>query len=449
MATTIWYVRAAGNDKNSGGHDSDTARVTRDSGTPGTVAGTTFTDAGGDFVNLGVLAGDAINIQVAGVSSIYEIASRDSATQLTLVSAPANASYNYRIGGARAAVKKTVQGGAGENIALSSGDTVWAQGGSTFTENAITILAGVTLRGNGSLVTIDGTGGAGGSDVLTYNGATIQDVVVANAVDQGIVRSGGGGGVMQNVRAQSCGGKGIEIATHAAFCSARSCVGDGITTLIAGCSAYACEAVDGTADGFKSAVNTWFKAVMCLAYDNGGDGCETSPNSLGSIFINCTFEGNTGAGLVLTAQAAPTTGGAVFVNNLFTNNGTYGVNASAAQTSPGILCDYNLYFGNTTAPRNNFITGTNDKSTDPQYTAPASDDYSIKFLGGAFKAGFPVFKNPTLNKLNIGAIPGPGSGEQAGDYPAAGDVRSGTSYANGTLTGTLVSAGAFLGWPLG
>jgi hypothetical protein len=421
MATSSWFSRATGNTKNSGGHDSDTARVTRDSGTNGVITGTTtFTDVGATFVTSGVLVTDAVNIQVAGVDSIYEIVSVDSETQLTLAAGPADASYDYRIGGARNSVKKNVATGAGNNLAVASADSIGIKGG-TYTENAVTNVGGLRwYSSDGVEWVIDGTGGAAGSDcITTFGTGTMRGGAVVNAVDEGVFFNANGG-MLVAMRAQACGDNGFELNSRAVmfeYCKALSNTTIGFAATSAVATYYRCTADGNGSHGIGGSTGA-ITLRECLLTDNAGDGCNISGAAAIQKITGNTFEGNTGDGIELANTGALALG-AFFVNNLVTNNAN-GVNSSGGAQTNGYYTDYNDFFGNSTA-RVNWNTGTNDIATDPQYVSAATDDYTP---GAAAVARGGLSGFGTTNKVPIGAVAGPAAGGQA----SQNDVRFGTVY---------------------
>lgn len=125
--------------------------------------------------------------------------------------------------------------------------------------------------------------------------------------------------------------------------------------------------------------------------------------SLGAVAANLicgnTINNNTGAssdGLFLTT---PTQN--LIINNILSNNGRYGANATDGDS---VWADYNNYYGNATAARNNIPIGIHDQTLDPQFTNAASGDYSI---GTNLKAlGFPgIFPGAvSTGYLDIGAV---------------------------------------------
>ena len=416
MAT--WYVRTGGSDLNAGSTDSNTADQ---SGAAGIVVTATLTEVGA-FV--AAAASGVINLQDAGNSLIrtYTKVNDDS---ITLDSAPTsgNGTYAWKIGGARAAIKKVVATGTGNNAKLAAADVVMVAAG-TYTENLVTIGLAITVIGVGS-VTIDGTGGAGGSDcvVISAGSGRIVNLLLTNAVDRGY-SDAGFGGAPARCGATACGGIGFG-GTHVrpvVHCYARTCAGGGFASPTNGQAVYIeCEAGDNTGIGFSSYLGT-SQLSGCLAYDNTGDGFFFTQAMTADGFVaGCTSEGNGGDGYEFTGLPAP---GFFFENNVATNNTGTGFKAGTLGT---FFVDYNNLSGNGTA-RTNFPTGTNDTANAPGYVSAAGDDLTLDTGSAMIAAGYTPFKSPM--KVNQGAT----IAEVAGAQPAVGDVRDGVVYGGGTGT---------------
>jgi hypothetical protein len=395
-----WFVRSGGSNLNGGSGNTDAAKVTRDAGTPGVLVAGVLTDGGVDFVAAGVVVGDVANLDVGGNRQVYEITVVNT-NDITLASPPADASYNYRVGGAFLTVKKAVNSGATLNRLLAAGDTVWVQP-VTFVDNLVDVNVLITLRGNGGVATLDGTGGAAGSDVLVSSagGVRLWDFELVNGVDRGLDRTAGNVNMVR-AAARSNGGIGFSCGagfTGGYFSSARSNGGDGWTGS-AGTCLVGSAAGDNTGDGFDVVMMDAF--VGLLAYDNGGDGLRlASGGPTRCILAYCTFEGNTGDGCELTATSRLGAGSAV-MNNLFTNNGGYGVNSSAGAQAAAYTAGYNDYFGNTTAARNNFNSDAGDIAVDPAYTNAGSDRYQPR-SSLVVNQGYSAFV--TGNPVTFGAV---------------------------------------------
>lgn len=416
MAT--WFIRTTGSDLNSGSTDANAAAQ---SGSLGVLVGTTLTEAG---AFAGAAASGAVNLQDGGVSTIRTYTkTSDDAIEIDSAPAGGNGTYAWKIGGARALLSKVVATGAGQNAKFAANDTVGCKGG-TYTDNTITAAAACRIYSSDEVEAVfDGTGGGAGSDVFP-NGQNINFYKIAaiNAVDNGFVRTGNAAFFIA-CRAQGNAATGWTNPNGPLnFCKAVSNGTIGVLTGTVALTARFCHFDGNTSHGVSSTTGT-ISLMSSIFSDNGGDGWNQNGTMLATLpgaILSCTFDGNTGDGVEFTtALGLPI--GSIFRNNLITNNAN-GVNSVAAVQTNYFDCDYNLYFGNST-PRVNFTTGTNDKSTDPQYTAAASDDYTIKAAGGAYRAGYDNYQAPTLNLLHIGAVPGPGSAESVGGGGGGGGRR--------------------------
>lgn len=207
-------------------------------------------------------------------------------------------------------------------------------------------------------------------------------------------------------RSTANGGNGVESSVGigrllACEIDANSTVGfyvsgsNGQTTL------YGCYVHDNTSQGIRVDSPTTVIIECCIIEANALHGL----SALGaSTYVfhgaSVTIDGNTGVATDGVSLLSPF-GGAFFVNNCFTNNGRYGASATDGLAN---LFDYNNYFGNVTAARNNVPTGPNDRALDPQFTNRAGGDFSIgtnlKALGfpGLFPGGF------STGYLDIGAV---------------------------------------------
>lgn len=121
--------------------------------------------------------------------------------------------------------------------------------------------------------------------------------------------------------------------------------------------------------------------IDCTIYNNGGDGINlstfTDASAGGFVMIKeCTIDGNTGDGIAITGGANDSN--ITIDGNSISNNGGYGINASATIGNNGVFVDYNDIFNNTSGSLNNITGGDNDITSDPLYTSttPGSEDYT-------------------------------------------------------------------------
>lgn len=240
-----------------------------------------------------------------------------------------------------------------------------------------------------------------GWSIGSTNRQVFKNLNVTGAGDAGFSYTSAAWNVWINCKAYSNTNEGWEVGASSLgemhLCEAASngsgFVGGGTDIRLHNCYIH-----DNTAQGTSLATSRAF-FDFCISETNGGNGFQfTSPNGVG--ILNCTSNANSGATTDGLQFTTPDTGVTVR-NNIFSNNGRYGANATA---SACVIADHNDYFGNSTAARNNFPTGTGDLTSDPQFTNAGAGDYSI---GTNLKAaGIPgIFPGGTsTGYLDIGAV---------------------------------------------
>lgn len=130
--------------------------------------------------------------------------------------------------------------------------------------------------------------------------------------------------------------------------------------------------------------------VHNICYDNTGHNFWVS-SSGGMIFLNNVAHGSADVGLKLNALA---TGPAVIRNNVFAGNGSYGVDGHGEEIAEELI-DYNIYYNNTTAHRNNGFpdnfSGSLD-DVDPQFESivDGSEDFTPASGSNLLDAGQPI-----------------------------------------------------------
>jgi hypothetical protein len=410
-----WYVRDGGNDLNSGATDADAPVINGDAGTPFVVTGGVNVEYAPGGIN--ALAGtEGINLQVAGVDTIRGFTVVDD-THFTLDAAVADAAYAGRIGGARVTINEVTNQNAGFNVKITSDHVVWVEPVS-FTQTGALTQAGTILRGNGGRFTIDGTGGAAGSDLVGNAGAStalrfLMDANLVNAVDEGLVTTQPFRCI--RVLASACGGDGFQANNmvnlrDVQYCAARGCAGSGFTRINTG--SY-CEAADNGVNGYMadtSTANTDPTLIGCVAYDN----LRGAEFARASRLNGCTFEGSTDSGLRMGARTTPEA--FIAINCNFSNNGRYGIEETGADPDQFALVDYCNFYNNALGARLNVQAGPNDTAFDPQFVDAANDDYTLDTGSPLIGAGYSPFKSPM--KLNIGATIAEVAAAAAGGGPA-------------------------------
>lgn len=157
---------------------------------------------------------------------------------------------------------------------------------------------------------------------------------------------------------------------------------------------------DNTTGGVDMGSQTGIELIHNIITKNGGHGIVGTSGGPYRIIGN-TIDGNTGGSSDGVNIPAPSPYTLVF-NNMFTNNGRYGVN-TAGTTVPVAQtpADYNLYSGNASGARNGFVVGVHDVTGTPQYTSTASGDYSLQSSSAAIGSGWPGLFPPQTGTVNL------------------------------------------------
>lgn len=184
-------------------------------------------------------------------------------------------------------------------------------------------------------------------------------------------------------------------------CEIQHCTSRGIYLQGGAADVYMayCYVHDNGSDGVAKPEGSYFMATNSIFTDNGGDGVDVRASAWGYV-VNCTFDGNTSAGLTLDSAYATTH---VIANNIFTNNGTYGLVMDATITNADAAIIDNNNFGTTgsgagtnnssgaTSPAG--LDGGSVTSVNVTFTDPTNDDWSVD--SGQAGLGYP--------DMNIGA----------------------------------------------
>lgn len=184
-------------------------------------------------------------------------------------------------------------------------------------------------------------------------------------------------------------------------CEIGHCTGSGVGLFgnmgnVIGCHIHNCGS-HGVAISGGSGEGIIYDNVIA---DNGGDGIHdnrsTNTQKGGIRIIGNAVDNNASDGYEFTDASVANTGSLV-LNNLFTNNGGYGINgAGTALQNDGynFRADYNAYYSNTSGQRNNVNAGDNDVTlTADPYTDAANDEFTLNSTAGGgadcVDAGFP------------------------------------------------------------
>mgnify|MGYP001568243310 CR=1 FL=1 len=231
--------------------------------------------------------------------------------------------------------------------------------------------------------------------------------------------SGANNYVVKYLVAKSAGAIGFDNPGDALFIGCRA-TANGTNGFSTGVLGVACEADLNGGAGISSG-SADHRALGFYLHNNTGRGAQTTTSG-GLFYSFSVFEANASDGIEVAGSGALTalncicdgnTGAAsdgvsivnirILLNNcIFSNNGRYGVNASTSGAAS--WANYNNYFGNATAARNNFPTGPNDQAVDPGFVDRANGNFAI---GTALKAlGYPGIFPAGLSTgyLDIGAV---------------------------------------------
>lgn len=117
-----------------------------------------------------------------------------------------------------------------------------------------------------------------------------------------------------------------------------------------------------------------------------------------------TFYNNSGSALELVNNRDSL--GANILNNIFANNGGYGIkfpSGTAYNDAHTPICNYNTFYSNTSGTMQYKTAGANDSTANPTFTSTGTGDFSV---GTNMKAiGFPalITKSGTTSYVDMGA----------------------------------------------
>jgi len=167
-----------------------------------------------------------------------------------------------------------------------------------------------------------------------------------------------------------------------------------------------------------------FNLSNCIFSNNSGATSDGVICQFGTAVRNCIFHGNGRDGLRITVNYVGILPG--IRNNIFSANGGYGINMTSAPLGEGALVavpevDYNAFWTNTTAPRNNMPAGTHDVTLSGNpYVNSAGNNFQLNNTAGAGAAcraaGYPgAFPGGTMTGyVDIGTLQHQDSGGSAG-----------------------------------
>ena len=424
---TVWNVQSDGSDSNGGGFKFGATGTDRtgQAAAWATLTASSVLNATTSIVNVAVgdytvTAADVGNhLQITGgtaTAGFYEITAVDTGNNrwtLDRSAGTAGQTVVGAMGGALASIHKVSNG-----VALAK-NKIWVKAG-TYTRTATTTVSNgsfwgntypvfvigynttrgdtptganrpvISLSTNSSLAGIDITGTAYIANlIIDCNGLTssigidvnnycfVYNVTVREFTLAGFYNASTNGSAF--VECEALGG------TSAATC------GFGPGTSCGGATEYInCWAHDNACPGFLIGI---YGATLnnCLSTNNTGassDGFRTDANCFPFVMRNCIAHGNGRDGLNKTTYVI----GDIVQNNIFTNNGRYGLNyAVVTPTIPHI--DYNAFRNNTTGAKNNLDSTSGNYNSGPftshdvtlsadPYTNAATNDYTLNNNAG-------------------------------------------------------------------
>lgn len=435
-AATVWRVRVAGNDANGAGFDStisgaatdysqqDAAQlsVTDAACTTGT---STLTSVTGGFT--AAMIGNAVRISAGThfVTGYYFVTARASTNSVTIDRDPTDGTSatggTAKVGGAAASVKRVANSLNATGDKVIPGNVVYIRGGGTNrpTSNDYTQT--------GSLITPDGDDVSGYIKFIGENGRPrlSSDGVMFNAINYNwlenlyiTVASGYVAGPSATVRLGSrntvanciidlngqpeLGGilmsdvsnliRDCEVFSVASPTFSSGAygiyIGSGEVSRIIGCYVHDCRDTGIRIDFCDSCM-----VDSCISVNNALYGINViADTAWGHLVFRCTINGNASDGLRIEKTEQIQRG--IFYNNIMSNNGGYGLNATVGSAALNDflkrMIDYNCYYTNALGNYHNISASAHDLvDTDPQYTNAAAGDYTV---GTNLKAkGYPVF----------------------------------------------------------
>lgn len=348
-ATAVFEVRTTGSDGNGGGFNAarggtdytlqDTAQAT------GTVT-STLTDV---VATTGIFTSGMVGNYITDGTIWREILAVNSATDITVDSAPSWTTTTIKVGGALASI-----GGAGKTVPLG-GNVIFIKAGTYSISSATPNVAGGTYNTSSQTLVVGYStnrtlANTDTPPVLQY---TVSSVTVFS--DRGHKYNLTLDGNSQTTSTPFANNGSFDLCTFKNFNTASSnascarCLATANSAAIFtgyafGCEAYANTATPfnglyfahclaygntgGSTDGFLILDTTSGMSNNLHAYGNGRDGVRLNANARGGVIVNCHAENNAGFGINLNGNS-----GISLVNCSTYNNTSGAVSAPASGTS--------------------------------------------------------------------------------------------------------------------
>lgn len=375
----VWETRASGASDNNGGaykagagttdySQQNAAQLTlTDLATTGAV--TTVTSVTGGFT--AAMVGNVIQI-VSGTNftaGFYEIITRVDTNTITVDRAPATgvgAAGTGSVGGALATLGKL----SGAMVASNKGYCTGAF--TTTATNTFAQALGAAPTGTAPASRLIGYGSTRGDNVkatltLSVNtgltgllftglGWEVENFSVdcASLGTSTGIRVDGANSTMRNCKAANATTRGLFVSVTASGTIMSNCEATGCTSAATAAIAnsagapYRCWAHDNACPGMVLAVNV--TASFCLSANNSGASSDGISGGGANRILNCTVHGNGRHGIATTVA---TSYGNLWLNNILSNNGGYGLVGNTGTAIPAAPeYDGNAFYSNTSGTRN-------------------------------------------------------------------------------------------------
>ena len=420
-STLVWEIRPTNGTANAGGgFDPSVASPGTDFSQQNAVqvaytdlvigASNTLTSAATPFTSADVGNNITITSGTGFTAGIYNIRSY-AAAAVTLDRSPGTLSSTGGVGNLGGARSGLNQGTTKVQASVVAGNKIWIKN-EAWNEAITMSVAG----SGGNPIVWEGYNSTRGDAPTGSNRPRNNRASAAGNAISGNVADN----IYKNIWVSNCGSTGgwNNTSTNSTFINCRLSNNTGYGGNIAGLKIN-CEFDNNSVDGNNGAASTQRGLIGCYSHDNGAIGFDLASVSESIVFcisesnashgittgttsfiINCTINGNTGASTDGVSGTTPPAGN-IFYNNIVANNGRYGVNFTDGDS---VATDFNNYYVNSTAARNNFPTGAGDIALDPGYTDATNGDFSV---GTNMKAvGWPgVFPSgASTGYLDIGAV---------------------------------------------
>lgn len=434
-STAIWRVRPSGSNTNGGGYDPGIAGAGVDysqqnaaqaSGTAGTATGTTtFTDVvANNFPNA---PGNALYITGTGFTTgWYFMVSWNSSSSIVLDRSPGTGTVGtWHLGGGWADYW-TNYGGASNPVV--GGNTIYVLGSGTPNPSSYaydyTQSTTLAIPDFGTVITANdpATPGykqwpdtTGGMPVIKANvsGNLIQSTLgsinrfqglwfVSNQTGMTVANIGNGGSGGGTISLEGCVHDQFSFDSGFVFCATTASPLSASVNMI-GCEAFSSaagslvtfQAVANVSQGVLFIIGCNFHDVIASGIIFNGAGFVTCEDTIiakvrgqGGCFIfgsdaylikNCTFDACNGDAIQITTGAFNVYSARV-LNNIFSNNNGYGINANLGSNSDSfkLFFDFNTFYTNASGDLNNLSYGPHDThgGSNPYVNQP-TENYTL------------------------------------------------------------------------